>query len=231
MLVDWVEAFLPLVRGKNWYWGVDGKVRMKITALQADSLWLHSGPLIPGLEELGLDCAMMHIFHGNVFQAKGIHSFCHNCYKVVIEPRGLEDVDKIAKWQRETCDSLEWACKVGMEHRNYVPRHWGAYFYCRSVKEGRAKYKVVRDWVDTNLGKEIKVYLKRGCTEFEISLGPSDKWAMLDRQLEVEEESKDIIECEPIKARCEAIDDHTRQKWNVWETQTQKPVTYHEEGD
>jgi len=231
MLVNWVEAFLPLTSKGRWYWGMDGKVRMDITALQNDGYWLNSGPLIPGVKETDLDCSMFHIFHNNVFKKEGIHSFCHDCYKVVIEPNGLEQVDKINKWQRSTCESLGWACKVGMEYRNYTARHWGAYFYCRGLKDGRAKYKVVRGWVDDNLGEDIPVYLKRACTEFEISMGPSDKWELLDGQLEVEEESKEVIDFEVNKVRYEVIDSHTRQKWNVWETQTQKPVTYHEEGD
>jgi len=97
------------------------------------------------------------------------------CYKVVVGIETLEQVHKMAEWQHST----GWACKVGAERRNYTQRKWGAYFYCRGVEAGRERYKEVREWVDENLGKDVKVFLKRGCTEFEQHMGDSDKWEKL----------------------------------------------------
>jgi hypothetical protein len=231
MLVDWVEAFQPLVKLKNWHWGEDGKVRMSNTALASETPWLQSGPLIDGFEELSLDCALMHIFHTHVFKSRGIHSHCYECYKVVMYPNNLEQVDKISKWQRGALTDLGWPCKVGADKRAYTSHLWGAYFYCRGIDEGRARQKIIKDWAVENLGDDVKVILKRACTEFEISLGPSDKWEKLDQQDEVEKESEDVIDYDVLRIGADVIDTHVYQIWNVWESQTRSPVTYHEDGD
>ena len=95
MLVDWVEAFEPLVGRGNWHWGMDGKVRMNFTALQSETPWLQSGPLVQAGEEELFDCAMLHILFNYVFKQQGVPTFCHNCYKVVVAPTDLEQVEKI----------------------------------------------------------------------------------------------------------------------------------------
>ena len=228
MLVDWVEAFQPLTKNGNWHWGVDGRVRMNFTGLYHDSPWMQTGPLIGGLEGKNFDCALLHIYHNNVFKQQAIHSFCHNCYKVVITLISLDQVLKVEEWQRSVCDENEWPCKVGAEKRAYAAKDWGAYFYCRGLDEGRERYKEVRAWVDENLGEDVKVILKRGCTEFEITLGDSDKWEMVDRQLEAEAEGEEIIDYDAVKALHGVIDEHTHNNWDEWAVHTRKPVTYHE---
>ena len=228
MLVDWVEAFLPLTKRGNWHWGLDGKVRMNFVALQDDSPWIQSGPMICGVEDISLDCAMMHIFFNYVFKQRGIHSFCHDCYKVVIQLENVEQAGMVEGWQRGECEENGWPCKVGAERRKYVARDWGAYFYCRGVEHGKEMYGIVRKWVDDNLGKDVGVILKRGCTEFEMVLGDSDEWKMIDRQLEVEAEADDVIDYTPVKAQSDVIDDHVYEGWKDWVRQTRKPVTYHE---
>jgi len=231
MLVDWVAAFEPLVARGNWHWGMDGKVRMNFTALQSETPWLQSGPLVQGDEEPLFDCAMLHIVFTHVFKQRAVPTFCHNCYKVVIVPTDLDQVEKIGEWQRSTCEDNGWPCKTGAEVRPYVKRKWGAYFYCRGLEEGRERYKAVRKWVDDNLGEDVDVFLKRGCTEFEIALGDSDKWEMIDRQDEVEEEARKVIDYKPERSLQDVVDTHTYQNWNEWEGKTRVPITYHEEGE
>lgn len=231
MLIDWVEVFQPLTKKGNWHWGEDGKVRMNFTALFSDSSWLQTGPLIAGIEGKNFDCSLLHIYHTHVFKSQAIHSFCHECYKVVVRLEVLAQVHKMAEWQRGVFDNRDIPCKVGAEKRTYVGRDWGAYFYCRGLEEGRNRYQEVRKWVDDELGEDVDVILKRGCTEFEISLGDSDKWKMIDRQEEVEAEGEKVIDYIAKKSLHEVIDDHTSQNWNEWAVLTRKPVTYHEEGE
>jgi hypothetical protein len=195
----------------------------------SETPWMLAEPRIPGIQEIGLDCGLLHIFHEHAVLKKSIHSFCMECYKVVLVPETKEQVDQITGWQSET----GWSCKVGAEIRPYVKdRKWGAYFYCRGIEEGRERYKEVRKWTDENLGEDIRVFLKRACTEFEQHLGDSDKWEMLPHQKELEAEFAEVVDYEPSTGpQAPSIVHNVWDFWDQWENDTQKPVTYHEEGE
>jgi RNase P subunit RPR2 len=226
MLINWVAVLEPLARA-GWHWGVDGKFKMVKGSQPYDTPWLHAPVPIPGTRENDIDCGLLTIYHNYVFQQKAAHTFCMNCYKVVVMPETLEQVHKIAEWQHD----LGVACKVGAERRNYTQRKWGAYFYCRGVEEGRERYKMVRKWVDENLGEHIKVILKRACTEFEQHMGDSDKWEMVPNQEAIEKEgAEEIFGYKPISPfQAEAIKHHVWDVWDAWDKDNKPPVTYHEE--
>jgi hypothetical protein len=226
MRYNWVKSLASLTRQGGWHWTPAGKLRMNIAAQPWETPWLLADPRIPGILETGLDCGIFHTFHEHVLQKLAVHSFCMECYKVVIMPTTKEQVHKIAGWQKET----GWSCKVGAEIRNYTQRKWGAYFYCRGIEEGRERYKEVRKWVDENLGEDIEVILKRGCTEFEQSLGDSSQWEMIPEQEVLEQEFREIIDYVPMtEAQAPAIAHAVWDFWDKWEKDNQKPTTYHEE--
>lgn len=193
-----------------------------------DTPWHHAPTPIPGQVEENLDCGILTQFHNLVCQGRAVHSFCMECYKVVIVPETLAQVKMIAEWQ----STLGVACKVGAERRNYTQRKWGAYFYCRGVEEGRERYKQVREWVDRNLGKDVVVFLKRACTEFEQHMGDSDKWEKIPYQDQLEEEFSKVIEHElECRDQSPVIQHHVWDVWDAWDKDNQPPVTYHDEGE
>lgn len=232
MLINWVAALSPLVEKHHWHWTVDGKLEMNTVAQPHDTPWLYAPTRISGTVESGLDCGIFTIMHNQGLQKRAVPSFCLECYKVVVVPQTLEHVHKMADWQQGECTKNEWACKVGAERRNYVQRKWGAYFYCRGLEEGRERYKVVREWVDENLGEDVEVFLKRACTEFEQNLGDSSKWKKIDYQDEIEAEGYEIINYRTEgKMQSDVIQHHVWDVWDLWDKDNQPPVTYHEEGD
>ena len=125
------------------------------------------------------------IFHTVFHQIENhVHSYCRECYKVVVRPRNLIELFDLYELQRR----LDVSCKCGIEKRESVFGLYGGYFYNRGLKQGLERLKEVRKLVDENLSSETPVFLKRYCTEFEIgplSLGDSDK--MLDITKEEEE--------------------------------------------
>jgi len=228
MLLNWVRALQPLTGAAGWHWTADGKFVMNTPAQPSQTPWLHAPAFIEGIEETGADCGLFHIYHNNIFERKSIHSFCMECYKVVLVPENLEEVTKVAEWQYYS----GWPCKVGAEIRPYVKdRKWGAYFYCRGLEQGRERYKEVRKWADENLSKDTRVFLKRACTEFEQHMGDSDKWEMIPRQDEIEEEGRNIFDYAKLPPRqADPIAHHVWDFWDDWVKETPNPVTYHEEG-
>lgn len=105
---------------------------------------------------------------------KHIHSYCRECYKVVVRPRTLVELFDLYEFQRR----LDVPCKCGIERRESVHGLYGGYFYNRGIKMGIERLAEVRELVDKHLSKETPVFLKRYCTEYEVgplALGPSDK--------------------------------------------------------
>jgi len=224
-LLNWIQILKPLTQ-QGWFWTPEGKLKPKNMMAATETPWIHAPVAIPGIIEEGLDCGLLTIYHNQVFGGRAAHSFCMECYKVVVVIKSKDDACKMANWQR----NLGVACKVGAERRNYTQRCWGAYFYCRGVEEGRERYKMVKEWVDENLEEGTDVFLKRACTEFEQHMGDSDKWEKLPHQDEIEAEGKDIFEYTPVEPiQPMTVVHHVLDIWDQWERDNQPPVTYHEE--
>jgi len=231
MLIDWAAALKPLADTRMYHWNKEGKFTITNPAQQHDIPWLHSGSVSAGFDEAGVDCGVLIIYHDYIFKGKSIHSVCMDCFKVSVVPQTLEHVHKIAEWQQGELADLGWASKVGMERRSYTFNKWGAYFYCRGLEQARERYKIVREWVDKNLGEEIDVYIKRGCTEFEAAMGPSDKWEIPPGQEYIEAEGREkIFDMKPWRGeQAEAIQHWIWNAWDEWDKSIQKAVTYHED--
>lgn len=123
-------------------------------------------------------CARCDLYHRVFFNVLDhIHSYCRECWKVVVRPQTLVQLFDLYELERE----LGVPCKCGIELRDSVEGLYGGYFYTRSKEEGLERYKQVRKLVDEYLSPDVPVILKRYCTEFELNgpirkgHGPSDK--------------------------------------------------------
>lgn len=110
---------------------------------------------------------------------------CYGCWKVVAIPRTLKELLEIKELQKR----LGIPAKCGVERRASVPRNYGAYWYC-PLKEGlgqaRVVFKRIERAIHEEVASDIKVFLKRACTEMEDLKGDSDKWeyTITDQMLE-----------------------------------------------
>jgi hypothetical protein len=116
---------------------------------------------------------------------------------------------------------LPFACKCGVERREYTPRHYGAYFYNTSLEEGVDKYHTIVDLVKKNMnnGEELAegIILKRGCTEYEMIKGPSPFWQMTEKEEEMYEMVSAYVEDYRSNARQpEMVKNFVRQEWIRW---------------
>lgn len=169
-----------------------------------------------------------------------IHSRCHNCYKVVVRPKTLTQLMGLLKIQ----ERLDVFSKCGVEVRKYVSGLYGSYFYADSIEEGRERYRQVRKLVDDNLSEKVTVILKRGCTEYEMQYGRSDKWdspntKQLMKEKRIDElyvvENYDLIQPDCLKAKtilgwiefAFEYGDETYKQFTGGQTLGLLPVTYH----
>jgi len=158
------------------------------------------------------------LFQTIVIKCNIIPKPCLGCWKVVVHPKNLLQLMQLLKWQEEYVKGYQGIsrfCKCGIEERDYVPYNFGAYFYCESKEEGLARKADVRKAVDL-IDPSLPVILKRYCTEFEIRLGPSDKYKPTPAMEALEEKifrRIDVSSAYPQPHQPKDIQDSIKVKW------------------
>lgn len=165
--IDFISKYKRLLEDKGYKLRIeDGKFVPRNIASAYDVPWVYTKT------DPKSRCDIFH----NVFHQidKHIHSYCRECYKVVVRPQNLVQLFDLYEVQRR----LDVPCKCGIERRESVYGLYGGYFYNRGLEQGLERLKEVRKLVDENLSPSTLVFLKRYCTEFEVgpdALGDSDK--------------------------------------------------------
>ena len=208
--VGWMEE----ARRQNGWEYRPGDLKLLITSRQ--------NPLTPWhyVNPSAEDCLLhMNIIFGvmsHVAKNQFVPIHCLGCWKVVVRPKTLKQLFALENLQKE----LNLPSKCGIEVRNYVPALYGGYFYNRSLEEGRACYKKVREAVteNENLGEDIQVYLKRACTEMERKFGETDKWEeATEEQKEIEKIIFSLIAYDPIGQKQPShFMAHLHKSWIEW---------------
>lgn len=125
-----------------------------------------------------------------------IPKFCLSCWKVCVTPRTLRELYDLRDIMFEMVeDNPRCFCKCGTEHRDHTPgKIYGGYFYTNSYEIGVERYKTVRRKISERISPDVDVVLKRYCTEFEVLLGPSDKYERPSNADAVEDMYLNIVE-------------------------------------
>lgn len=177
--IDYVTKYKKLLEEKGYKLRIeDGKFVPRNIATAYEVPWAYVKTDIK---------ARCDLFHAVYHQIENhVHSYCRNCWKVVVRPRTLVELFDLYEIQR----SLDVPCKCGIERRDSVHGLYGGYFYNRGKEAGLACLDKVRELVSP-----MPAFLKRYCTEYEIgplSLGPSDEMPDVtpeEREWELEIES------------------------------------------
>lgn len=123
-----------------------------------------------------LDCQyFIRFLFPHVYVKSAVPQGCSACYKVKIAPRTLREL--VAAWgigKKIECTS-KWGVDLGNSHSQNI---YAGYFFTAGLEGARAIYRVVRETVDAHplLGPNIDMSIKRGCSEYEAALGPSDQY-------------------------------------------------------
>jgi hypothetical protein len=165
---DVIGYMLAGFNAKDAYIRPDGKIAL-VTRASYTSPWVNAK--VSGTR----NCARYQMIYHSVFRF--IHSRCLNCWKVVARPRNLTELFEVHQYQKE----LRRASKSGIETRGFVCGNYGSYWYNDSKEEGLD----IKDMVKKDF-PNIPVILKRGCTEFEMAYGPSDRWGQTKQAQDLE---------------------------------------------
>jgi hypothetical protein len=118
---------------------------------------------------------LMHFLFRNAYAQSAVPYGCRDCYKVKVVPRTVREL--VAAWQiakRIDCPS-KWG--IDLDNR-YSQDVYAGYFYASGLDIARAIFKIARDAfdVDPKLGPAVPMKIKRGCSEYEAAVGPSNRY-------------------------------------------------------
>lgn len=206
---DWFYIFSKL-GPMGFIWDTDQQVLKKsgFKGMVNDTPWVHaqSAPK----KFCGLD-------HHITFNAFGIiHPRCMECWKVVVTPTTFAQLMQLKAIQDA---NMQWPSKCGIELRDYTPKHYGGYYYCHSIDEGRERYHQVRALVNKHIkgGKKVSVILKRACTEYEMIKGPSPYWHNTFQEEEMIELIDAFVYLERNQGRQpDIVKTSVMLKWALW---------------
>ena len=169
-----LERRAGLLRTLNEGWGIDADELLSPMQRQTavNIPWVFSGP-----HPSTPNCALWNQFYFDKFHL--IPEYCRTrCHKVVAKPRTVKELFQMHEVQK----NLNHGSKCGVDKRMYTNTAYAAFWYCRSMEEGQARFKEVREHINTYLpdGENIPLILKKGCTEMEDPRNkggkPSDQW-------------------------------------------------------
>jgi len=158
--------------------GADGK--LALPRVRGGSRWV----FVPNRPYLPCDFLTKVIFEA-VYAESAVPHGCSACYKIKVKPRTLREL--VAAWQ--VAKSVDCLSKWGVDLENPFSQDvYAGYFYAGDLDAARVLYAVVRAAIDADakLGPEVKMTIKRGCSQFEAAVGPSDGYVFTPEMAELE---------------------------------------------
>jgi hypothetical protein len=133
---------------------------------------------------LGCDFLLRFLFF-HAYAESAVPYGCRACYKVKVAPRTLREL--VAAWN--IAKDIECSSKWGIDLDNRFSQNiYAGYYYATGLEMARATFKVVREAInsDLKLGPDVPMFIKRGCSEYEAKLGPSDRYEFTPEMAELE---------------------------------------------
>jgi hypothetical protein len=201
--INIIDGLQALVDNRSWFWRADTMKLDRIAAIaETRTPWVywHSN---------AVDC---YFWNDILFKLFGIlPSYCMECYKIVVVPNNVVQLFALCDLQ----ERIEgFPCKCGVEPRDDVNRNYGGYFYNVGLKKAKERFPIMREMVDKYVGKDVKMGLKRACTEYERKFGRSDEWKIPEGQVEFEKRVKSHLTDPPkIAPQPDDFKKHIKDIW------------------
>jgi hypothetical protein len=127
----------------------------------------------------------MNVLFRQAYARSAVPFGCSACYKVKVSLRTLREL--VAAWgigKRIACES-KWGLDIGNRYSQDI---YAGYFYTTGLDMARVIYKLAREAFDNDptLGPDVPMRIKRGCSDYEAALGPSDRYEFAPELAELE---------------------------------------------
>lgn len=141
---------------------------------------------IPAVAGPPYECQFLRRFlFQNAYARSAVPYGCRECYKVKVVPRTLRQL--VAAWH--SAKRIDCPSKWGVDLNNRCSQDvYAGYFYVTGLEAARVLYKVAREAFDADpkLGPDVSMRIKRGCSEYEAAVGPSDRYEFSPEMAELE---------------------------------------------
>lgn len=129
-------------------------------------------------------CRKLLFLFDHVYERAQVPWTCRNCYKVKASPRKVSDL--VAVHDATAAKPHPSKFQPDMD-APYTTDIYGAYFYADGLEQARAIYQDVKEALAAKgCLDSTPLSIKRGCTEYEMHCGPSDKYTFPEALAEVE---------------------------------------------
>lgn len=123
-----------------------------------------------------LGCGFLNSFlFKHVYAEAAVPQGCAPCYKIKARPRTLRELVAMVEVAKGVACLSKWGIDLGNPYSQDV---YAGYFYVTGLEAARALYPVVRQAMTGHLkiGADVPLDIKRGCSNYEAKLGPSDTY-------------------------------------------------------
>jgi hypothetical protein len=128
---------------------------------------------------------LMEFLFEQAYAKSAVPHGCSACYKVKVSLRTLREL--VAAWgigKRIACQS-KWGVDIDNPHSQDI---YAGVFYTQGLDMARAIYKLARAAFDSDpkLGPQVRMVIRRGCSDYEAALGPADRYEFTPEMAELE---------------------------------------------
>jgi hypothetical protein len=134
-----------------------------------------------------MDCEFLFgLMFRHAYAKSAVPHGCQACYKVKVLPKTLREL--VAAWEigRQIACTSKWGIDL---YNPYSQDTYAGLFYATGLDGARGVCKAARTAFDADprLGPGLRMIIKRGCSEYEARVGPSDRWDFRSETAAVEE--------------------------------------------
>jgi len=133
-----------------------------------------------------MNCVFLNTFlFSQVYRKAAVPKGCEPCFKVKLVPRSLRELVALYEVARAIPCGSKWGVDFFNPHSQNL---YAGYFFVSGLEAARALVPEVRRAIAGNakIGAELPIVIKRGCSNYEVALGPSDSYAFRPELGEVE---------------------------------------------
>jgi hypothetical protein len=163
----------------------DGRLSLRRPAAPGDDVG-RKGGFLGRRGENDRFCGFLNAFlFSQVYGERAVPFGCQTCFKIKVPTRSLRALMAM----KALAEATPYTTKSGADVDNPSnPDVYSTYLYLDGLAQARAAYRDLRGQIDAHpdLGPDVVATIKRGCTNYERKLGPSDRYEF-DPRLEAVE--------------------------------------------
>ncbi|GAA0295998.1 hypothetical protein GCM10009087_02180 [Sphingomonas oligophenolica] len=158
--------------------GADGLLELPGGPRRSYFAFIDNGP--------AMNCVFLNSFlFSQVYRKAAVPKGCEPCYKVKLVPRSLRELVALYEVARAIPCGSKWGVDFFNPHSQNL---YAGYFFVDGLEAARALVPLVREAIAGNakIGDDLPIVIKRGCSNYEVALGPSESYSFRPELSEIE---------------------------------------------